>query len=132
MGHLVFFAARDEWRLFWVSAPDSRYSRNLAERPDVAITVFDSHAPIGGAGALYLEATAGAADDPAAAMATLNAGLPAGKGLTGDDLAPSGPLLAYSADVRRHFVLIRGGDSRFDNVTDARLRVTRPRQGARP
>jgi hypothetical protein len=27
--------------------------------------------------------------------------------------------------VRQHFVLIRGGDSRFDNVTDARLRVTR-------
>jgi hypothetical protein len=36
-------------------------------------------------------------------------------------------MLAYSADVLRHFVLIRGGDSRFDNVTDARLRVTRPR-----
>ncbi|MEU7458308.1 hypothetical protein [Streptosporangium roseum] len=60
-------------------------------------------------------------------MATLNARLPAGKELTGDDLAPSGPLLAYSADVRRHFVLVRGGDSRFDNVTDARLRLTRPR-----
>ncbi|MEV4019513.1 pyridoxamine 5'-phosphate oxidase family protein [Nonomuraea angiospora] len=48
----VFFAARDEDRLFWVSAPDSRHSRNIAERPDVAITVFDSHAPTGGAEAL--------------------------------------------------------------------------------
>ncbi|MFC7639838.1 hypothetical protein ACFQX6_01335 [Streptosporangium lutulentum] len=67
------------------------------------------------------------ADDPVAALATLNARLPAGKELTGDDLAPSGPMLAYSADVLRHFVLIRGGDSRFDNVTDGRLRVTRPR-----
>ncbi|SDL20730.1 Pyridoxamine 5'-phosphate oxidase [Nonomuraea jiangxiensis] len=128
----VFFAARDEDRLFWVSAPDSRHSRNLAERPDVAITVFDSHAPVGGAEALYLEATAGPADDPVAALAALNARLPAGKELTGDDLAPSGPMVAYSADVRRHFVLIRGGDSRFDNVTDARLHVTRPRQGAQP
>ncbi|WP_246090142.1 pyridoxamine 5'-phosphate oxidase family protein [Nonomuraea deserti] len=122
----VFFAVRDEDRLFWVSAPDSRHSRNLAERPDVAVTVFDSHAPIGGAEALYLEATAGPADDPVEALTTLNARLPAGRKLSGDDLAPSGPWLAYCADVRRHFVLIRGGDSRFDNVTDARLRVTRP------
>ncbi|MFG1959151.1 pyridoxamine 5'-phosphate oxidase family protein [Nonomuraea sp. NPDC049028] len=125
----VFFAARDEDRLFWVSAPDSRHSRNIAERPAVAITVFDSHAPIGGAEALYLEASAGPADDPAAALTTLNARLPPGKQLTGDDLAPSGPMLAYRADVQRHFVLIRGGDARFDNVTDARLRVTRPQAG---
>jgi uncharacterized protein YhbP (UPF0306 family) len=75
----VFFAAHDEDRLFWVSAPDSRHSRNIAERPDVAITVFDSHAPVGGAEALYLEATAGPADDPVVAMATLNARLPAAR-----------------------------------------------------
>ena len=125
----VFFAARDEDRLFWVSAPDSRHSRNIAERPAVAITVFDSHAPIGGAEALYLEASAGPADDPAAALTMLNARLPPGKQLTGDDLAPSGPMLAYGADVQRHFVLIRGGDARFDNVTDARLRVKRPQAG---
>ncbi|MFC5828919.1 pyridoxamine 5'-phosphate oxidase family protein [Nonomuraea insulae] len=126
----VFFAARDEDRLVWVSAPDSRHSRNLAERPDVAITVFDSHAPIGGAEALYLEAAAGPADDFVEALTMLNARLPADKELSGDDLAPSGPLLAYSADVRRHFILIRGGDPRFDNVTDARTRVTRPSRKA--
>ncbi|MEV4582058.1 hypothetical protein AB0K16_53395 [Nonomuraea jabiensis] len=57
--------------LFWGSAPDSRHSRNLAERPDVAITVFDSHAPVGGAEALYLEASAGLADDPAVALTVL-------------------------------------------------------------
>ncbi|MFC4591247.1 pyridoxamine 5'-phosphate oxidase family protein [Sphaerisporangium corydalis] len=121
----VFFAALDEDRLFWVSAPDSRHSRNIAERPDVAITVFDSHAPIGGAEALYLEATAGPADDLLTALDTLNARVPPGKELTGDNLAPSGPLLVYRADVRRHFILIGGRDSRFDNVTDGRLPVTR-------
>ncbi len=119
----VFYAARDETRLVWVSAPDSRHSRNLAERPAVAITVFDSHARIGAAEALYLEAVAGPADDPAAAVALLNAPLPAAQQLTGDDLAPAGPLVAYQADVHAHHVLIRGGDDRFDNVTDARLRV---------
>jgi hypothetical protein len=109
-----------------VSAPDSRHSRNLAERPQVAITVFDSHAPVGGAEALYLEAIAGPDENPGAALALLNVRLPTGQKLTSDDLAPSGPLLAYHADVRRHYLLIRGGDSRFDNITDARLLVTPP------
>nr|WP_169806377.1 pyridoxamine 5'-phosphate oxidase family protein [Herbidospora sakaeratensis] len=122
----VFFAALDENRLFWVSSPGSRHSRNIAVRPEVAVTVFDSHAPVGGAEALYLEATAGPADDPGAAVAALNARLPEGGELADDDLAPSGSLVAYRADVRAHFVLIRGGDARFDNVTDARLRVARP------
>jgi hypothetical protein len=122
----VFYAARGADQLVWVSAPDSRHSRNLAERPEMAITVFDSHAPVGGAEALYLEAVAAPDQDPGAALALLNARLPAGKELTGDDLAPSGPMLAYHADVRRHYLLIRGGDSRFDNVTDARLLVTPP------
>ncbi|WP_336204908.1 pyridoxamine 5'-phosphate oxidase family protein [Nonomuraea sp. LPB2021202275-12-8] len=120
----VFFAAHATDHIVWVSAPDSRHSRNLAERPELAITVFDSHAPVGGAEALYLEAVAGPADDAGAALALLNARLPAGRELTGDDLAPSGRLLAYRADVSRHFVLIRGRDPRFDNVTDARLLVT--------
>lgn len=44
----------------------------------MATTVFDSHAPIGGAEVLYLEATAGpvAVDTRASALAVLNTGLP--------------------------------------------------------
>jgi uncharacterized protein YhbP (UPF0306 family) len=122
----VFYAAADEYRILWVSAPDSRHSRNIAERPDVAITVFDSDAPIGGAEALYLEATAGpiADDARAPALAVLNTRLPASHHLGPDDLEPAGPLRVYQATISQHFVLIRGGDTRFDNVTDARLAVT--------
>ncbi|NUR25232.1 MAG: pyridoxamine 5'-phosphate oxidase family protein, partial [Catenulispora sp.] len=58
----VFFAPDGERRLLWVSAPGSRHSRNIAVRPEVAVTVFDSRVPVGGAEALYLEATAGPAD----------------------------------------------------------------------
>jgi uncharacterized protein YhbP (UPF0306 family) len=127
----VFYAADGERRILWVSSPDSRHSRNIAARPEVAITVFDSHAPIGGAEALYLEATAGtvAGDDCPAALAVLNARLPASHRLGSEDLEPTGPLRVYEARVARHFVLIRGGDSRFDNVTDARLEVTPPDPG---
>ncbi|AGZ42707.1 pyridoxamine 5'-phosphate oxidase family protein [Actinoplanes friuliensis] len=121
----VFFAAEGEHRILWVSAAGSRHSRNIGVRAEVALTVFDSHAPIGGAEALYLEATAspvaGHAD-----LAVLNARLPERQHLGPEDLEPAGTLLVYQALVSRHFVLIRGGDGRFDNITDARLEVRGP------
>ena len=122
----VYFAAADPRRLYWVSSPDSRHSRNIAHRPQVAITVFDSTVPIGGAEAIYLTATAGLAgdDETDEALAALNTRLPDGRHLDRDDLAPNGLLRIYRADVAEHFVLIRGGDQRFDNVIDMRLPVT--------
>src|SRR2546429_9728683 len=54
----VFYAADDEYRILWVSTPDSRHSRNIGARPEVAITVFDSHAPIGGGGGRSLSGRA--------------------------------------------------------------------------
>jgi uncharacterized protein YhbP (UPF0306 family) len=124
----VFYAADGEHRVLWVSAPDSRHSRNIAARPDVAVTIYDSHAPIGGAEALYLEATGGHVTDEgrSAALAVLNSRLPSSHQLGTGDLEPSGPLRVYQAAITQHFVLIRGGDTRFDNVTDARLAVSPP------
>ncbi|WP_051366945.1 pyridoxamine 5'-phosphate oxidase family protein [Hamadaea tsunoensis] len=122
----VFYAPDGDHRVLWVSAPDSRHSRNIASRPDVAITIFDSNAPIGGAEALYLEATAEPVADDAqtAALAVLNSRLPAGHQLGLEDLRPAGSMRIYQATVAQHHVLIRGGDARFDNVTDGRLPVT--------
>ncbi|MFJ7772997.1 pyridoxamine 5'-phosphate oxidase family protein [Streptomyces sp. NPDC097107] len=124
----VFFAADGQHRVLWVSSPASRHSRNIAARPEVAITVFDTAAPVGGAEAIYLEAAAGpAADDARAAdLASLNTRLPTGHQLVPEDLGPTGPLLVCQAAVSRHFVLVRGGDARFDNATDARLEVFPP------
>ncbi|CCH32839.1 pyridoxamine 5'-phosphate oxidase family protein [Actinosynnema sp. NPDC047251] len=124
----VFYAADGEHRLLWVSSPDSRHSRNIAACPTVAVTVFDTRAPIGRAEALYLEATGSMVDDQGCPVAVelLNARLPASQQLGIHDLAPEGPLRVYQADVTRHYVLIRGGDSRFDNVTDTRLPVEPP------
>ena len=124
----LFYAAQQQRLVLWVSAPDSRHSRNIAEQPTVAITIFDSHAPIGGAEALYLEATATQVEDRDrdTALDTLNARLPARHRLAMADVKAPGPLQIYRADVSRHFVLIRGGDQRFDNVTDMRLQVAPP------
>jgi uncharacterized protein YhbP (UPF0306 family) len=122
----VFFGADGESMVYWVSSPDSRHSRNIAARPDIAITVFNSTVPVGAAEAIYLEATAQTAA-PAVrenGLNCLNARLPAGKELVADDLEPAGPLRLYAAVISKYHVLIRGGDARFDNVTDARIEVT--------
>lgn len=54
----VWFAERDLREFFWVSRPETRHSRNIAERPDVALTIFDSTTPVGSATAVYVEAVA--------------------------------------------------------------------------
>ncbi len=67
----VWFAPLMYAEFLWVSTPEARHSRNIAQRPEVAIVIFDSTVPIGGAEALYIEAVAeqlsGAAIDPAIA-----------------------------------------------------------------
>jgi hypothetical protein len=58
-----------------VSRPEARHSRNIAARPEVAIVIFDSTVPVGGAAAVYAEAVAEevGADEREAAIATFSA-----------------------------------------------------------
>jgi len=59
----VWFAHRDYREFFWVSRPDARHSRNLAERPELAIVIFDSTVvPLEGE-AVYMTATAELTED---------------------------------------------------------------------
>src|SRR6202007_3362862 len=43
---------------YWVSSPDAQHSRNLAERPEAEIVIFDSTAPAGHGEAVYITAIA--------------------------------------------------------------------------
>jgi hypothetical protein len=54
----VWFAPAGDDAFLWVSRPERRHSRNIAVRAEVAIVIFDSTVPIGGAEALYAEAVA--------------------------------------------------------------------------
>ncbi|HKI24360.1 MAG TPA: pyridoxamine 5'-phosphate oxidase family protein [Gaiellaceae bacterium] len=45
----VWFASEDYRNFHWVSSPDAKHSRYLASRPEVAIAIFDSSVPVGGA-----------------------------------------------------------------------------------
>ena len=38
----VWFAPEGDRRFYWVSDPDARHSRNLADRPQLSIAIFDS------------------------------------------------------------------------------------------
>src|SRR5215475_8034382 len=54
----VYFAHIDFTEFFWVSSPGVAHSRNIAERPEVAIVVFDSQAAIGTGQGVYMSAVA--------------------------------------------------------------------------
>lgn len=60
----VWFASADLREFFWVSSPDARHSRNLADRPEVAAVIFDSGQPIGTGRAVYLSAHAERVPEP--------------------------------------------------------------------
>lgn len=54
----VWYAPVGDAEFLWVSDPESRHSRNIAVRPEVAIVIFDSTVPEGAAEALYCDAVA--------------------------------------------------------------------------
>ncbi|MCW2758615.1 MAG: hypothetical protein JWO46_2361 [Nocardioidaceae bacterium] len=121
----VFFAPDGPTRLVWVSSPDSRHSRNIAQRASVAITVFDSSVEVGHAEAVYFDADAvrAAPDQTATALAALNARVPPAKRLSADDLHPLGPMAIYGADLRHWYVLVRGGNQEVGNAVDITVEV---------
>jgi nitroimidazol reductase NimA-like FMN-containing flavoprotein (pyridoxamine 5'-phosphate oxidase superfamily) len=54
----VYFATADYAEIFWMSALDARHSRNLAERPEVSMVIFDSTVPPYHGRAAYLSGRA--------------------------------------------------------------------------
>lgn len=60
----VWFAHDEGRDLYWVSAPDTRHSRNLAARPAVAAVVFDSTAPPDAGQAVYATGRAAQVGEP--------------------------------------------------------------------
>jgi hypothetical protein len=66
----VYFAHEGYRVFFWVSSPEVTHSRNIAVRPEVGISVFDSSVPIGTGQGVYMAGVAEEVlDDPAAERA---------------------------------------------------------------
>ena len=60
----VYFAHEGYREFFWVSSPDALHSRNIAVRPEVGISVFDSSAAIGTGQGAYMSAVAARVEGP--------------------------------------------------------------------
>ena len=124
----VWFASEDYTRFHWVSSPEARHSRNLAARPEVAIAIFDSTVPVGGAQAVYMAGVAEELTD-----AELERGIEVfgrlseadvGRAWGLDDVRPPSPFRLYRATISEHFVLIAGRDPERGTGVDRRERVT--------
>ena len=124
----VYYAVDDYTQFHWVSSPEAKHSRNLEARPNVAIAIFDSTVPIGGAEAVYM---AGAAQELTGAE--VERGIEAfGRLSEADgarawglsDVQPPSLVRLYRATVSEHFVLIPGRDPELGSGVDRRERVT--------
>jgi nitroimidazol reductase NimA-like FMN-containing flavoprotein (pyridoxamine 5'-phosphate oxidase superfamily) len=103
----VWFAHTDYREFLWVSDPQARHSKNLAERPEVAIAVFDSSVAPDQAAAVYMTATAAQATDGIEAFSeqSVAQGLP--EWTLADVTAPA-RLRLYRATVIERWVLGEG------------------------
>lgn len=105
----VFFAPASYAELIWVSRPDARHSQNVAVRPEVAIVVFDSQAPIGTGRGVYMTARADlvpAADlERGLAAFSRSAQGRGGDPWSVDDVGPDAPFRLYRAVASEQWVL---------------------------
>lgn len=105
----VWFATVDYRNFFWVSSPDARHSCNLAARPELAITIFDSRQPPGTGTGVYLSAMAAQVpehelDDGIAVYASVSQRAGAGK-WTRVQVEPPAKHRLFRATTVEHFVL---------------------------
>jgi hypothetical protein len=109
----VYFAHHEYREYFWVSAPERTHSQNLLARPEVAIVVFDSNAPINTGQGVYIAATAEQVDDIDLARGIeifsarcLSHG---GRAFSVSEVIGSADMRLYHALAERHWVLAKDG-----------------------
>lgn len=119
----VYFTPAGYTDFYWVSAPEALHSRNIGQRPEVSIVVFDSQVPIGGAEAVYLSARAAQVPDSDIDRCAeiFRSRLPEVRDFGPAQLRPPEPLRLYRATVTEHSILIRGGDPEHGRGVDSRL-----------
>jgi len=124
----VWFASEDYTRFHWVSSPDSRHSRNLAARPEVAIAIFDSSAAPGTAEAVYMSGRAeeltGDELERGIELFDRSSQEDIARAWELSDVQPPSLFRLYRATASEHFVLIRGRDPERGTGVDRREPVT--------
>ena len=130
----VYYAADQLRTFYWVSRDGSTHSRNIGQRPDVSLVVFDSTQPVGTGLGVYARARATrvAQPDVAAGIATFSQWSDEdGAGPWDEARLVSAGLSLYRADVTELSVLPgRGIDERV--ALEVELGSTRPDRPDRP
>lgn len=108
----VWFAHDGYIDFLWMSRPEARHSRNIALRREIAIVIFDSSVSVGGAQAVYVEATAqevGEPDIERSIEICSRRSLAHGAEAWGiADVTAGAPHRVYRARASAHFILGRG------------------------
>jgi nitroimidazol reductase NimA-like FMN-containing flavoprotein (pyridoxamine 5'-phosphate oxidase superfamily) len=102
----VWYAPVSYREYVWVSRPGARHSQNIVERPQIAITIYDSHRP-GDWAALYMAGTAAKVEGVELALEVFNR-VSKAQGLRGwsrEEVLAPGEFRLYRATVREQFVL---------------------------
>jgi predicted pyridoxine 5'-phosphate oxidase superfamily flavin-nucleotide-binding protein len=124
----VWFASEDYRSFHWVSSPEAKHSLNLAARPEVAIAIFDSSVPVGGAQAVYMKGVgkelAGAELEQGVEVFDRVARQDHGRAYGADVLQGSALFRLYRATVSEHWVLIPGRDPERGSGVDRSERVS--------
>jgi nitroimidazol reductase NimA-like FMN-containing flavoprotein (pyridoxamine 5'-phosphate oxidase superfamily) len=120
----VWFSLVDHRVAYWLSSPAAHHSRNIEERPEVSIVVFDSSADPHTGQAVYLEATAGRVPEDELADACLEAfrGVADELSYTPETLRQE-PFMLYRAHVTASEIHVRGGDIGDGSGSDQRVPV---------
>ncbi len=120
----VWFSLVDHRDAYWLSSPAARHSRNLEERPEVSMVVFDSSADPHTGQAVYLQAIAGQVPDDELADACAEAFRDVAEELsyTSEALRDE-PFVLYRARITASDVHVRGRDFGDGSGPDERVRV---------
>ena len=129
----VWFVSEDYLNFHWVSSPEAKHSRNLAAHQDIAIAIFDSSVPVGGAQAVYMKGMATELTGVELARAVeifdrvSQQEIGSRWGL--EDVQGSALFRLYRATILEHWVLIPGRDPERGSGVDRSERVLLERTG---
>lgn len=114
----VWFAERGLCDFCWVSRTTTRHSRNIAARPAVALSIFDSRVPVGQAVAVYVAAEASICDGDEldAALAVFNAKSVA-------QALPSWPVERVTGEAPHRLYLAKAVDVWVLDASERRVRI---------
>jgi Pyridoxamine 5'-phosphate oxidase len=104
----VYYACADYTHFYWVSSPEATHSRNLAERPQTSIVIFNSQVPPYTGQAVYVWAVAEelSGDDLDLGLAVYpGESWRGGSSVSLEEVSPPAPYRLYRATAQEHSIL---------------------------